>query len=157
MFSIDLNTLIIIVIIGNVIFIAIAYIQIRKKYSLEFKAFHIGENIETKHKVHLSRETGFLKRANLKEISKTIENNLKIANFIWEKEGRKYCGFHGMVLRYRIKCLITLVEHDTDCLKIKFDFYDRFLSPLMVNFVKKIHERKMIKLYNKLNMGLDDL
>jgi hypothetical protein len=143
------------VIFGYLACIVIAYLVTLKRYKREMEAFENGIAVDDKHKVSCVFESTDYDVEDEKNILLSLEGILNRNRFIWTKKEKSYCCFHGLVLQARLKCMINIVNAGNGRFRLVYSFYDRFISPVMITYVKNVYKKKMKILFLKIDGGIE--
>ena len=153
MLNLDYKVMLLVLFGGGLFSLLFSNILARLIFRRELSDFCEGRDSNYKHHVHLCLNTKPFHSAELNEILECFENRLNELNFMWRKKNSVYCSFKVLNFRWRIKCIVRKKEVSDDSMILEFNYYDRFLNPIMTDIIKQKYERKMKQLNSKMALA----
>ena len=118
-------------------------------YRKESRQFLTGaRGVEPRFHIHVHHHAIIDDGSSLSSISQRIEQVLKDSNMAYVHRDDAWCGLSSFLSNLPIKCVICIDHQSSDAPSVSFDFYDYYLQPVMIPYMRRKFGERIASLLN---------
>jgi hypothetical protein len=128
--------------------IVIGTIIRRGLYMREIQSFKHGKTLNRKYHVSTNHMISDLDTIMSNKIAPTLEEIIINHKMLWHRMGNTFVCFTNIFSEWHIKIMIEFIEEKKDRFNLSFSFTDRYMQPVMINWMKKRYKAEMDRIFN---------